>query len=335
MTAGTQFRWCKIWKTWDLLLSLLFGIHLFRRNICEVPTNSLNKIFLNLNREIIKYENNTDHYVEKFIYALQSKRESGRFPDDEEFKKAIEELPAKAGEYISNFEFREALLEIFKVAKKGNKYFNDAEPWKAVKEDMQKAANCLYLSNQLAKTLAFTLKPFLPTKADAIAKILNIDDLSDWSQANVFLPSGYEINKAKPLFRKIEDVTIEAEKAKLQENLKENSEDENMSDLISIDQFDEVVIKIGQIKEAEKIEKSDKLLKLQVDIGEEKTRQIVAGLAKFYSPEELVDRKVCVVANLQPAKLFGTLSEGMILATGESGALLFPDENAEIGERIQ
>ena len=255
--------------------------------------------------------------------------------DDEEFKKAIEELPAKAGEYISNFEFREALLEIFKVAKKGNKYFNDAEPWKAVKEDMQKAANCLYLSNQLAKTLAFTLKPFLPTKADAIAKILNIDDLSDWSQANVFLPSGYEINKAKPLFRKIEDVTIEAEKAKLQENLKENSEDENMSDLISIDQFDEVVIKIGQIKEAEKIEKSDKLLKLQVDIGEEKTRQIVAGLAKFYSPEELVDRKVCVVANLQPAKLFGTLSEGMILATGESGALLFPDENAEIGERIQ
>ena len=84
-----------------------------------------------------------------------------------------------------------------------------------------------------------------------------------------------------------------------------------------------------------KIEKSDKLLKLQVNIGEEKPRQIVAGLAKFYSPEELIDRKVCVVANLQPAKLFGTLSEGMILATGESGALLSPDENAEIGERIQ
>ena len=255
--------------------------------------------------------------------------------EDEEFKKAIEELPKTAGEYISQFEFREGLLEIFKVAKKGNKYFNDQEPWKAVKEDMQKAANCLYLSNQLAKTLAFTLKPFLPTKADAIAKILNIDDLSNWNDANIFLPSGYEINKAKPLFKKIDDDVIEAEKAKLQENLKESSEDENMSDLISIDQFDEVVIKIGQVKEAEKIEKSDKLLKLQVDIGEEKPRQIVAGLAKFYSPEELVDRKVCVVANLQPAKLFGTLSEGMILATGESGALLSSDENAEIGERIQ
>ena len=118
------------------------------------------------------------------------------------------------------------------------------------------------------------------------------------------------------------------------ENLKSEEED-TMSDLISIDQFDEVVIKIGQVKEAEKIEKSDKLLKLQVDIGEEKPRQIVAGLAKFYSPEELVDRKVCVVANLQPAKLFGTLSEGMILATGKSGALLSPDEAGEVGERIQ
>ena len=254
--------------------------------------------------------------------------------EDEEFRQAIEELPDRAGELIAKYEFREALLEIFKVAKKGNKYFNDQEPWKAVKEDMNKAANCLYLSNQLAKTLAYTLKPFLPTKADKIAEIMNINTLNEWKDAKVTLPSGHEINKAKPLFKKIEDKEIEAQKAKLKENLKEN-EDETMSDLITIDQFDEVVIKIGQVKQAEKIEKSDKLLKLQVDIGEDKPRQIVAGLAKFYSPEELIDRKICVVANLQPAKLFGTLSEGMILATGESGALLSPDKNAEVGERIQ
>jgi len=254
--------------------------------------------------------------------------------EDEEFRQAIEELPDRAGELIAKYEFREALLEIFKVAKKGNKYFNDQEPWKAVKEDMNKAANCLYLSNQLAKTLAYTLKPFLPTKADKIAEIMNINTLNEWKDAKVTLPSGHEINKAKPLFKKIEDKEIEAQKAKLKENLKEN-EDETMSDLITIDQFDEVVIKIGQVKEAEKIEKSDKLLKLQVDIGEDKPRQIVAGLAKFYSPDELIDKKVCVVANLQPAKLFGTLSEGMVLATGESGALLSPDENGKVGERIQ
>ena len=254
--------------------------------------------------------------------------------EDEEDRIAIEELPDRAGAYIADYEFREALLEIFKVAKKGNKYFNDAEPWKAVKEEPQKAANCLYLSNQLAKTLAYMLKPFLPTKADKIAEIMNLGSLDNWNDAKIPLPTGHEINKAKPLFKKIEDKEISAQKDKLKENLTTQEED-NMSDLITIDQFDEVVIKIGQVKEAEKIEKSDKLLKLQVDIGEEKPRQIVAGLAKFYSPEELVDRKVCVVANLQPAKLFGTLSEGMILATGESGALLTPDVKAEIGERIQ
>ena len=274
-------------------------------------------------------------------FVFTNKYFEGKIPEyknpteeDEEFRKSIEELPDKAGKYITDYEFREALLEIFKVAKKGNKYFNDAEPWKAVKEDMTKAGNCLYLSNQLAKTLAYTLKPFLPSKADKIAEIMNLGSLDRWDDSKTELPAGHEINKAKPLFKKIEDKEIEAQKAKLKENLKEN-EDENMSDLITIDQFDEVVIKIGQIKEAEKIEKSDKLLKLQVDIGEEKPRQIVAGLAKFYSPEELTDRKVCVVSNLQPAKLFGTLSEGMILATGESGALLSPDENAKIGERIQ
>ncbi|WP_405295471.1 methionine--tRNA ligase [Methanobrevibacter sp.] len=254
--------------------------------------------------------------------------------EDEEFRQAIEALPDRAGAYIADYEFREALLEIFKVAKKGNKYFNDAEPWKAIKEEPQKAANCLYLSNQLAKTLAYTLKPFLPTKADRIAEIMNLGSLDNWEDAKIALNEGHEINKAKPLFKKIEDKEIEAQKAKLKENLTENEED-NMSDLVTIDQFDEFVIKIGEVKEAEKIEKSDKLLKLQVDLGEEKPRQIVAGLAKFYDAEELIGRKVCVVANLQPAKLFGTLSEGMILATGASGALLSPDENAEVGERIQ
>ena len=224
------------------------------------------------------------------------------------------------------------MLEIFKVAKIGNKYFNDQEPWKAVKENPQNAANTLYLSNQLAKALAYVLKPFLPTKADEIADILKLNDLDNWKDANVFLPSGYEINTAKPLFKKIEDDVINHQKEKLQENLKETEED-NMSDIIDIDYFDKVDIRIGQIKEAEKIEKSDKLLKLQVDIGDE-TRQIVAGLAKFYSPEELIDRKVAVLVNLKPAKLFGTLSEGMLLATGESGALLSPDD-CEIGEQIQ
>lgn len=252
--------------------------------------------------------------------------------EDLQFEKEIDELPDTVGNLIDNFKFREGLIEIFKVSKKANKYFNDQEPWKAIKENPQKAANCLYLSNQLSKTLAYTLKPYIPSKAEKIAKTINLDNSDNWKNAKVPLNKGHKINKAKPLFKKIEDDIIQNEVEKLNKNLSENIDD-NMSELITIDDFGKVDIRIGQIKEAERIEKSDKLLKLQVDIGE-KIIQVVAGIAKNYTPEELIEKKVAVVCNLEPAKLFGTKSEGMLLATGESVALLTPDE-CKVGEQIQ
>lgn len=285
--------------------------------------------------------------------------------EDSSFEEAIKELPNKVGALIADMKFREGLVEIIKTAKVGNKYFNDQEPWKAVKEDKQKAANCLYLANQLCHSLAILLKPYIPNKADEISEIIGLSDLNNWDDAKVFLESGHEINKAKPLFKKIEDDVIAAEKEKLYKNLdaseladsdnenaketkegkskknkdkkdkkdKKNKNDkdgENM-DLISIDEFAKVEIRIGEIVEAEKIEKSDKLLRTQINIGE-KTIQVVAGLAKRYAPEDLVGRKVPVVTNLKPAKLFGNLSEGMIMAT-ESAALLTPDD-CEVGELL-
>ena len=279
--------------------------------------------------------------------------------DDIEFEQAIKELPDKVGELISDMKFREGLVEIILTAKKGNKYFNDQEPWKAVKEDIEKASNCLYLSNQLCKAMAVLLKPYIPNKADAICNIINIPTENTWDDAKVFLETGHEINKAKPLFKKIEDKVIEAQKEKLYKNLEDssseskenddkkdsakdkknekkndkesnNDEGEKM-DLISIDDFAKVEIKIGKILECEKIEKSNKLLKTQIDIGD-KTIQVVAGLGKRYAPEDLVGKKVPVVTNLKPAKLMGEKSEGMIMAT-ESAAILTPDD-CEIGELL-
>ncbi len=278
---------------------------------------------------------------------------------DLEFEQAIKELPDKVGELISEMKFREGLVEIILTAKKGNKYFNDQEPWKAVKEDMEKASNCLYLSNQLCKAMAVLLKPYIPNKADAICNIINIPTENTWDDAKVFLEVGHEINKAKPLFKKIEDKVIEEQKEKLYKNLedsdieskeesdkkgsdkdKENKNNDNESnvnnegekmDLISIDDFAKVEIKIGKILECEKIEKSNKLLKTQIDIGD-KTIQVVAGLGKRYAPEDLVGKKVPVVTNLKPAKLMGEKSEGMIMAT-ESAAILTPDD-CEIGELL-
>ena len=275
---------------------------------------------------------------------------------DLEFEQAIKELPDKVGDLIADMKFREGLVEIILTAKKGNKYFNDQEPWKAVKEDMEKASNCLYLSNQLCKAMAVLLKPYIPNKADAICEIINIPTENTWDDAKVFLETGHEINKAKPLFKKIEDKVIEAQKEKLYKNLetqeneskddkkddkkskgskdkksKESKDEGEKMDLISIDEFAKVEIKIGKILECEKIEKSNKLLRTQIDIGD-KTIQVIAGLGKRYAPEDLVGKKVPVVTNLKPAKLMGELSEGMIMAT-ESAAILTPDD-CEIGELL-
>ena len=275
---------------------------------------------------------------------------------DLEFEQAIKELPDKVGDLIADMKFREGLVEIILTAKKGNKYFNDQEPWKAVKEDMEKASNCLYLSNQLCKAMAVLLKPYIPNKADAICNIINIPTENTWDDAKVFLETGHEINKAKPLFKKIEDKVIEEQKEKLYKNLetqeneskddkkddkkskgskdkksKESKDEGEKMDLISIDEFAKVEIKIGKILECEKIEKSNKLLRTQIDIGD-KTIQVIAGLGKRYAPEDLVGKKVPVVTNLKPAKLMGELSEGMIMAT-ESAAILTPDD-CEIGELL-
>ena len=250
---------------------------------------------------------------------------------DEEFKSRIEALPSNVSEYIENYKFREGLIEIIKLAKYGNKYFNDKEPWKTIKTDKNTAANCLYLSNQLAKTMAVTLIPYMPVKTLEIFKTLNIDsDDLKWDDAANFIPAGHRINEATPIFSKVEDDVITKEKEELYENLKEV---ETMKDEITIDDFGALDLRVGRVIGAENVKKSDNLLKLMVDIGE-KQLQVVAGVAKKYSPEDVLNRKVIVLVNLPPAKLFGIKSEGMLLATDDNMSLLTA-EDAEIGEKIK
>lgn len=336
--------------------------------------------------------------------------------EDLEFQRKIDNISDTVGSLIEEFKFREGLVEIIKIAKAGNKYFNDKEPWKAVKEDEQAAANCIHLCIQLSKKLAIMLIPYIPKKAKSILDILNLDILNisenlnittnittnvnnncgslvsnsnyyqwgdiklnnlnniSWNEAQTPLEVGQEIKKAKPLFKKIEDEVIANEKELLYKSLEthpnqdekskdknkdknktddsnknscnisssikngENSESvkksgngENMKDMIDIDDFMKLDIRIGEIIEAVAVEKSEKLLKLKVNIGE-KEIQVVAGIAKKYSPEELLNRQVIVLVNLKPAKLFGIKSEGMLLAT-DSASLLKADDS-KVGESI-
>lgn len=272
-------------------------------------------------------------------FSFTSRFFDGKIPEpsefdkfDEEFKEKIISIPDMVSNHIENFKFREGLIEIIKLAKFGNKYFNDKEPWKTIKENPQTAANCLYLCNQLSKTLAVILTPYIPVKAPQIMKIMNLNDFetSKWEKANEFIPSGHKIGKAKPLFSKIDDKIIEKEKKALYDNLKD---DVNMKNIISIEDFAKIDLRIGKIIGAERVDGSDNLLKLMVDIKEKKL-QVVAGLAKKYSPEEIKDKQVVVLVNLKPAKLFGIKSEGMILATSDNLNVLSA-ESANIGERIK
>jgi methionyl-tRNA synthetase len=142
---------------------------------------------------------------------------------DEEFKKRIKAIPEVVSKLIENFKFREGLIEIIRLAKFANKYFNDMEPWKAVKENSKKASNCLYLCNQFAKTLAVILVPYIPVKASQIVEIMNLENFETyrWMKASEFVPAGHKIGKPEPLFKKIEDEIINKEKEELYKNLKD------------------------------------------------------------------------------------------------------------------
>jgi len=251
---------------------------------------------------------------------------------DREFKERIIEIPDLVSGYIEDFKFREGLIEIIRLAKFANKYFNDKEPWKTVNEKPEDAANCLYLCNQLAKTLSVILTPYIPVKAPEIMEIMDIQNFEGlkWENAADFLPAGHKINKAKPLFSKIDDLIIKKEKEELYNNLKD---DDEMKNIISIEDFAKIDLRIGEVIDAERVEGSDNLLKLRVNVKEKKL-QIVAGLAKKYSPERIKGQKVVVLVNLKPAKLFGIKSEGMILATSDNLSVLSA-HNAEIGEKIK
>jgi len=250
---------------------------------------------------------------------------------DEKILDLLKGTPDTVATHIENFKFRDGLVEIIRLAKTGNKYFNDKEPWKTVKTEPEKAATCLYICNQISKTLAVLLNPFLPVNSRKILETicLNISEVV-WEEAAEMIPVGHEISKPKPLFTKIEDSIIENKKKKLYKNL---GELDDMKKIISIEDFAKLEFRVGKVVGAEKVEGSDSLLKLMVDIKEKKL-QVVAGLGGKYAPEKILNKKVIVLANLKPAKLFGIKSEGMILATEDSLNILGA-ECAAIGEKIK
>ncbi len=238
---------------------------------------------------------------------------------DEEMLKVISGYPEKISKLFEAYKIRDGVLEVMNLARAGNKYFNDSEPWKTVKSDKAICSTTLYVCLQAIYTLAELMNPVVPFSSSKLFYMLNAEKTS-WDNCGFEnLQEGHQLKMAEIIFPKIEDDIIESQMLKL--GKKEETGEVKETGQITIDDFMKVQLKVAQIISAEKLEKSDKLLKLKVKIENEE-RQIIAGIAKSYKPEDLVNKKVVVVANLKPAKLMGLESQGMVLAVeDEKGSL--------------
>lgn len=240
----------------------------------------------------------------------------------------IKQYPEKIGRSIEQYRFREALNELMNLARLGNKYLTENEPWKTIKTDEARTATVLNISLQICANLALLSEPFLPFSAQKLREMLN-QDLAFWYEAgnSELLSEGKQINPAQLLFEQIDDKQIEAQLEKLQQTKKANelasATVEPQKANIEYDDFAKMDIRVGTILAAEKVAKTKKLLKLTIDTGIDK-RTIVSGIAEYYSPEEIIGKKVSVLVNLAPKALKGIESQGMILmAENLDGSLSF------------
>ena len=258
---------------------------------------------------------------------------------DQETLAKVKAYPSVIASSIERYRFREASQELMNLARLGNKYLADEEPWKVIKEDESRVQTVMYIALQIASALAVLSEPFLPFTSDKLKGILKQSELSsDWtwdaiSEGRELLTANHTIGKAELLFSKIEDKDVQFQLDKLEASKKANEaankKVEPQKETINFDDFTKLDMRVGTILEAEKMPKAKKLLVLKVDTGID-VRTIVSGIAESFTAKEVVGKKVTVLVNLAPRALRGVESEGMILMTETpEGKLVFvnPDEN--------
>ncbi len=232
---------------------------------------------------------------------------------DIEMLGVISRYPQTISSYFESYKIRDGVNEIMNLARGGNKYFNDSEPWKTVKTDKEKCGTTLYVCMQTIYTLCELLSPVLPFTSEKLLKMLNTQ-FTDWDKCGEEnLKERHKLNNPEILFPKIEDEAIEKQMSRFGAASSGNNGNEIQENIITIEDFMKIQLKTAEVIAAENVSKSDKLLKLKVKLENEE-RQVIAGIAKDYSPADLIGRKVVIVANLKPAKLMGLESKGMILA---------------------
>ncbi|MBQ7942153.1 MAG: methionine--tRNA ligase [Muribaculaceae bacterium] len=246
---------------------------------------------------------------------------------DRETLKEFAGVKEEVEKLLNNFKFRDAQKEAMNLARIGNKYLADTEPWKLAKTDMARVSTILNMALQLVANLAIAFEPFLPFSSKKLREMLNLSNF-DWANLGRtdLLSVGHVLGEPQLLFEKIEDSEIDAQMARLERIKKENEVNsftpEPVSPTVAFDDFTKIDIRVGKVLECEKVPKADKLLKFKIDDGMG-GRTIVSGIAKYYKPEDLVGKEVCFIANFEPRKLKGVESQGMILsAENADGSLV-------------
>jgi len=271
---------------------------------------------------------------------------AGEFTEvDEDTLAAIKHFPESIGKSIQRYRFREASQELMNLARLGNKYLADEEPWKVIKVDEKRVKTIMYVALQISAALAVVSEPFLPFTSDKLKKMLHISNENDrsWndvSEKEVLLPANHQIGSAELLFSKIEDKTVTTQLEKLAATKKANEQEnkviEPQKEIIDFEDFTKLDMRVGTILEAVKVAKTKKLLQLKVDVGID-VRTIVSGIAESFSPEDIIGQQVTVLTNLAPRKIRGVESQGMILMTDTpDGKLAFvePEQKVSNGQQI-
>ena len=260
---------------------------------------------------------------------------------DEKILAEIPLIKSAVENSLENFRLRESLKNAMDLARLGNKYLADTEPWSLQKTDPERVKTIMNISLQITANLSSLIAPFLPNTAKKLCEFLNIKPIP-WSEIGKpdLLPSDHQLGKASLLFEKIEDDAIEKQLEKLQktkeQNTIKNKKVEPQKDSISYDDFSKMDIRIGTILEAVKVPKTDKLMQLKIDTGLDQ-RTVVSGIAEYFEPKSIIGKQVCILMNLEPRKLRGIESKGMILmAENEDGSLHFvaPPEKVNPGSGV-
>lgn len=296
--------------------------------------NELVAIFGNfVNRTLVL----TQKYFDGKVPALDELTDYDKqtLADFADVKKDVERL-------LDTYHFREAQKEAMNLARIGNKYLADTEPWKLAKTDMVRVGTILNISLQITANLAIAFEPFLPFSMQKLNAMLNVQPLG-WDRlgATDLLSENHQLNAPELLFEKIEDSVIEAQVQKLLDTKKANEEENYKAnpirENIAFEDFTKLDIRVGTVLECIKVPKADKLLQFRIDDGLQQ-RTIVSGIAQHYAPEELVGKQICFIANLAPRKLKGILSEGMILSAEDFDgklAVIMPEKEVKPGSEVK